>query len=402
MMNATARLCLVAPLLLSVGCKEYFSVDEACHPKGTFRGDNLVSGGDLAAIDRWNCYRRLVNFERAGVVEESVQVATDVADYVVANPDLHADYFRGDSSSIDYLTQDPSREGFSGVNIWERIDTADYPLLDVGGTRVYEIIGLFDTPVSGAEVIDYLTRVYFVQDFILTPSLYDVGYHEASLDAEWWQAAFEASGVLGTEGVDYPTIPAEGTIVYALVIAQAPPIEGAAETPITFPKRDQTGVPTAGGYTYDRTNPDPNSDGYVDVIQLSYPIGFGYVSLTPVTGTATNPYAMDILAASIVGPNNTVLPTVWVDPGEAEPANTNLELDGSFQYWMGSIMATQPFEPNTPYTVYVDYATSDGTASHDFTFTTAGDDATATARTRARSLGGPGVHAVEAPPRVGR
>jgi hypothetical protein len=362
------------------GCKEYFTVDEACHPDGKFRGMDIdtLQPGEAAAIDRMNCYRRLVGFERFGVHDALQQAAENMGGYVAQNPDVYG----RTGSALSYLVQEGARPGFTGTEIWERLDVTNYPIPDATAIRVEQGIGVIPYEVSGAEVVDeILMRTHWGQEGVITPSPYDVAYTEATLDAAWWLGTGLTQEQLGQ------ALPDKGTIIYYVVASQSPPTEGAGETPIILPKRNQEGVPLTGPLTFDRYQPDINSDGVVDLndaTQLSYPITLGYTSAQNPTGSSgVTPFDLVITSATIDGPNGP-LETVWVSPGEAEPANTRLDaLSGTFNYWAGGIYATEAFTPNTAYRLYVDITTVDGPSSHNLTFTTASSDSVGGANTAA-------------------
>ena len=100
-------LFLLAPLLTaSAGCQEFFTIDEACHPKGNFRGKNVMGPAEAAATDRVNCYRRLTSLARVGTNEYIYTASEGVANYVLQNPDL-----LGDLDVSDYFRQHVARPG---------------------------------------------------------------------------------------------------------------------------------------------------------------------------------------------------------------------------------------------------------------------------------------------------
>jgi hypothetical protein len=376
------RSLMLLPLLSAFGCKEYYSVDEACHPKGTFRGDDLLTAGEVSAVDRWNCHRRLVGFERIGINDLTQEAGKGVGAYALENPDLYANYFRGLADSTTFIDQQPARPAFSGVNVWERLDQVDYRISEVTGTWAYELIGVFDEEIAGEAIIDAWFSVHFAQEFGITPSVYDAAYHETELPAEWWQAAFDESGLVAGVG-SAPPIPTGGKLFYALVLSDAPPIEGASEEPISYPKVDQIDVPLSGPLARERLGAVSTGTAVEEpeIFSLSYPVSVGYISALQGLGTssATNPYGFEIINASIQA-NNVALDVLWVSPEEATPANHNLEVDGLLNKWMGSIYAKAPFEPNTVHTVFVDYTSVDGPASTSFSFTTGSADSAASAR----------------------
>jgi len=386
----------IAPVLVlavgASGCKEYFTVEEACHPDGKFVGMNndKLQPGEVQAIDRMNCYRRLVGFSRFEVDDASQQAAENMAAYVVQNPDI----FGRSQNELSYLLQEGARPGFSGTEIWERLDVANYSIPDATAIRAYQFIGVLDAEVSGAEVVDeIMMRLHWGQEAVITPSPYDIGYAEASLDAAWWAAAADA-GPDPADGEEV-VVPTSGSFFYLLILSELPPAEGAGDEPIIYPKRNMTGVPLSGPSALDRYQPDINLDDEIDDLdytQLSYPITVGYTSsLNPTGSTGSTPFDLTITSATIQGPDGP-LDTVWASPSETEPANNRLDVAvGIYNYWSGGIYATEPFQPSTPYTLYVDITTIDGPSSHNITFTTAPDDGVggAAAATASRLLSRP-------------
>ncbi len=384
MRNFLTSVSVLTLVLGASGCKEYFSVEDACHPDGKFRGMGIDSlqPGEVAAVDRMNCYRRLVGFERFGVHDQLQEAAESMTDYVLQNPDVYG----FSANSLNYLIQQGARPGFTGTEIWERLDVVDYPIPDATAIRAYQFIGVIpDDEVSGAEVVDeIMMRLHWGQEAVITPSPYDVGYSETKLDAAWWSQA-------NLNPALFPQVPATGSFFYLVILSQTPPLEGAGETPIVYPKRDQVDVPLSGPVAFDRYLPDVNVDGVVDqfdATRLSYPISVGYTSaLNPAGSGNISPFDLVITSATIQGPNGP-LNTVWASPGDSEPANNRLNMAvGTYSYWSGGVYATEPFAPSTTYTMYVDITTVDGPVSHNVTFTTAASDENVAAAT-ARSLGG--------------
>ena len=322
---------LSALVLTGAGCQEYFTVDEACHPDGKFSGMSIdtLQPGEVSAIDRMNCYRRLIKFRRYGVDEGLQQAGENMASYVVQNPDIYG----RSQSATSYLVQEGARPGFSGTEIWERLNASDYFIADATSIRVEQIIGIYPYEVSGPAVIDDLMRTHWMQETILTPSAYHVSYVEASLDTAWWQST-------GLDPVADGPLPERGTLVYAAVASEMPPNEGAGTKPVVFPKRNMEGVPLSGPLVYDRYIPDVNADGEVteaDATRLSYPLTLGYTSTLPGTSGAS-PFGLVILSATIDGPDGP-METIWASPEDPEPANHRFDtVTGSNSYWAGGTL----------------------------------------------------------------
>jgi hypothetical protein len=405
--TSTGLILLCSVAALSSGCKEYFTIDEACHPDGKFRGQGIVSPAEAQAINRMNCYRRLTSLERYGVEKSLYTAAEGQVGYMLANPEVF-----GTQGSLAYIDQRTANPGYTGASVYERMDAAEYTLFGTQGNFIYEVVAILadsagstnpayveanfgnEASLPPSEVIDEIMRYHWLQETVLTPSTYDVAYAERPLDAAWWEAAAAAGRWEELSADDEYSIPVSGKAVYYVVVAEGKPTEHSTE-PLVYPKDDQTsGVGLSSPTPIYKESYDT---GELEEFTFSYPLLFTYVSPTSGTaatttgsvGTATsNPYGLRIENASITGPQGP-LDVVVINPeglDEAEEEWVGLEL--GFGYLSSHIMATEPFEPGTTYTAYVDATTSEGPISHNWTFTTDTAAPTTTAR-RAAAPGAP-------------
>lgn len=408
MRNSPLGLLLLCSLAaLSTGCKEYFSVDEACHPEGNFRGRDLGSPAEASVVDRMNCYRRLTKLERYGVEKRLYESAAGHVNYMVQNPDVYST-----DGELAYLRQSTIRPGFTGTDVYERMDAADYQLYGVNGNYVIQVVGIIADSAGAAnpgfieenfatvgsadpgDLIDYIMRLHWLQESVLAPSVYDVAYVERPLDAAWWEAAAEAGNWASFfEGDNDYSLPVSGKAIYYVIVAEGLPYEHSTE-PITYPKDGQTG----SALTYPNPVYKEAINGDLEEFTFSAPVYISYISPSG-GGTATttgssvvaaspNPFDMKIQNASITGPS-----------GPLDVAIYNFTADDSTDEYIGppvgslllgaGVYATTPFQPNTPYTVYMDLTTTDGPQSYNWSFTTGAGDTNAT--TAARSQGPDGV-----------
>lgn len=383
MRTHVSALVLLAPLaVLSTGCQEYFSVDEACHPEADFRGSGQVDASEAAAVNRMNCYRRLTGLERYGVSGDLQGVADGIDAYVLANPEAY-----GSGGAMAFLNQDTAGTAFSGATVYERIGNTDYQLYGTSGTFINEFVVVdHDNTYTPETYIDLLMSMPIGQEQVLRPSAYDVAFGVVPLDADWFAAAAEAG--------NWSEAPATGTAYYSLVVSEGIPYEHSG-SPLVFPKADQTDAPTSHIVPAYKVL----SDGTLEEYTFSAPIYIAYVSPnssaaatgTSVVAAGENPFGQTVLSASIVQAGSIVLDTVIVNPeGLAESETEWIEPDLWWDTSLGSaIFATTPFEPGTEYSVYVDMTTSDGPQSYSWSFTTGAGGAVTPTGASARELAAP-------------
>ena len=399
MRTTSPALFLLLPALAgTAGCKEYFSVDEACHPDGDFRGKKVMGANEAAATDRINCYRRLTQLERFGTTKEIYDASSGVANYVLQNPELFRDF-----DVLDYANQQTSKPGFTGTDVYERFDNAQYSPITTSGTKIHELFvmtGDLETSMV-ADINESMTH-HIVQGHFLAPSAIDFSISEVILDSNWWNTAYESGQWAERFGLTPADIPTEGRFYYAVAVAEAQPFEHTNE-PIALPKRDQTDAATHWGF-----NPayyqDPVTDELKEVA-LGPSLFMAYVSPTSgaaATGTATgavtaadNPYGMSVENASLHGPNGPI-ETLIVNPGgEVEEGWLSFSRTG---YLGAGIYPKEPLQPNTEYTFYYDMTTVDGPMSDSWSFKTGvgNDPGTSASGTSARLAGPPASPAAAA------
>ena len=246
MKTSNAMVCVLPlALLAGAGCAEYFTVEEACHPKGKVAGGQHLGAVEFQAMERMNCHRRLAGLTRASANSAVQAAAKGQISYIQANPDL--DRVFGLTGPAQFLAQNFQDPGFTGANIFERLDAEQYSFVDPGGVSVDEYIqvtfGFQDGVPVGGEAVDELLRDAMWRQAILQPSWIDGAYTEAELNAEWLNAgdACKFGDVFDCiEDEVPPTMVAR--VHYLIAIHYAPHLEH-TDKPVVYPKQDQLNVP---------------------------------------------------------------------------------------------------------------------------------------------------------------
>ncbi len=360
---------LVVPLLASglTGCKEYFSVDEAC-------SDSIAGGKDLLPADsdgmiRVNCYRKLTGVAKLGANSLVNEAAGLTLDYVVANPSV--DNFDADTRYDFWLVQDSTKAAFSAASVTERLTDpvygAGYEIFDTTTViREYLLVkwneGELAAP-SGAAAIDDLMRDQDFRQLALQPSVVDAAYREVELSGDW----FEDAG--WSDRFSTPA-PAGGRAYYMMVLYTEPHVEHAGE-PVVLPKADQTGVPL---YSWTHR---PVSDTNPTRTQLGYGVTFLVGALDPENfkQADANQFAAFLTDFTITGPEG-ALETEVVHPSGVDATPDDIVPDA---FGIRSVLAgyTREFlQPSTKYDVFAHVESPDNEQGWDFeySFTTKADD----------------------------
>jgi len=391
-----ALVFLLPAVTLSAGCQEFFTIDEACHPKGNFRGKNVMPAAEAAATDRMNCYRRLAGLQRVGTVQELYDAAAGVTNYAQLNPEVYDDF-----NALDFLAQQVALPGFTGSTVDERLGQANYVRFSSSGEYIQELVGIYD-PADDSLVttIDNGITAHWVEEQWLTPSVIDFAISEVTLDEAWWEQAAEAGQWEARFNITSEDIPTEARFFYAITISEAEPFEHTDE-PIYYPKREQTDA--AATYAYNPVYKVDEVTGDLDPYAFGAPVFIAYVSpnagATVTTGTGTgaatsntsgqlNPYDQKVEHASIHGPEGPI-ETVVFNPGSAENPENWLGILDQFGFLGSGIYPTEPLQPNTLYTVYYNMTTVDGPYNDFWEFTTSNEAVTTTAAQTAARRDGP-------------
>jgi len=308
-------------LALASGCKQFYTVDEACQDKAP--GEKSVSNSNaIEALIRINCYRRLSTVQRARFQKEIQESAENHATYMAVNEVWN---------DPGYLlaTEDPEKRSFTGVTLFDRLDYVDYKLGEQPlGYR--ELLYLGDR-LTGSERVDWTFHEPYFREFFLQLSVIGMGLAEAEIE---------------------PGLNA----AYYVTVYDYPAYEHATR-PVVYPKKDQLDVPTAY-YNY-----DPR-DAIADNVALGYPISVT-VGARNAGGSYTgggNPYDLNLKDVKVKGPDGELDFDVFLPPA---PAGLLLE-------YTAVVVPLEPYKPNSKYT-FTALADWDGgtTKEIDITFTTA-------------------------------
>lgn len=364
----------VAPVMALValsaqGCKQYYTVDDACVESERVPAGSFLGPTERAAMLRINCYRRLTGLSM-GSANELVQVAADgEVNYVAENPDL--ENFAGMLAEQEWLTQRADAPGFTGVSARERLTDlehgAGYSFYDEGTTDWWEYIRVeLNTPEApaptGTAAIELLMRDPEFRQVALQPSWIEGAYAEIELTSQWFE-----DGGWAQKTTDPP--PTGGRAYYLLVLYTAPHLEH-TNKPVFLPKPDQTGVPL---YALSQNmNGTPDVLGRYPTVQLSYPITFLVGALDPehFDEVNENQYNAQVRTASIIGPDGP-LETEVLHPGD-EPED--IWPSAYFQRSIVALYASEPFLPSTKYSVQAELSHPEGDFEIEYEFTTRSKD----------------------------
>jgi hypothetical protein len=352
----SSLLVLVGASLLG-GCKEYFSVSEACSDKlPSSRG---LSPTEQDAMLRLNCHRRLAGLSRAVPNELVTRQANDVLNYVLLNPSN--EFLYGTARENAYLNQLQQNPGFTGLSVYDRLTSPSlgYIYYDEIGSNTREYIDVQWTygqePLpSGAAAVDYLMKDPQFRQSGLQPSWLDGAYAEIDLSPEWFAAA----------GVD--PLPTSGKAYYLATIYTEPHIEH-ADSPVVYPKEGQTDVPL-WAFTH-----SPSLERLGEFSQTGYPITFTMGAIDPANYFEIdfNQYRADILNLSLIDQTGALVDTALLMPGD--------ELNGSLPdgKWLRTTIGAYPLAPLAPstrYTLSAEISSPAGEWSFSFDFTTVAED----------------------------
>lgn len=359
------RLLAALPLLLAlpaVGCKEYYSVDEAC-PNG-FIGGKKLSPVEEDAMLRVNCYRRLAGVAKGAANEQLTMSARNTLNYALLNPNIES--LGGEQREHYWLLENQGSDGFTGYGLYERLSGPEgvgYQFYDLLASDWWEYIdivwndGSEELP-SGADAIDYLMRNPEFRQAALQPSMLDGAYAELDLPETWFEG-WEAS---------YPESPppAQARIYYYAVVYTAPHIEHANQ-PVLFPKEDQIEVPLWA--------PSSQLVGATGQNAITgYPVTFQVGTIDPAfyNKVDQNQYAAILRGATIQDPDGNILETRNVLPDVSAPLGTLPS--GRYLRNTLSVVPLEPLQPSTKYSVFAELETPEATFSIEYDFTTAKDD----------------------------
>ena len=273
-------------------------LEEACGTDDY--GYDSPSRDAIEALERTNCYRNLMALEPATLDERLDEAAQAHAEYMASYGLTHQ--------------EDASNEGFTGEWAWDRAETAGYSCM---GCTIGEVAAEGADP---AEAVD---------------SWIDSVYHRVPFSQYGWNdAGFGRSGLFTSMTIVSP-FPESVDAVTAY------PVHGQLEVPVSF------------NSDYEWPDPDPDRG------LVGYPITFTVASSSYDATSATNPFAIELLSASLTGPDGEVehlvlepaedsslhyavclLPTAPLDEDETYEAQVSLAWAGDQQRDVSAVFTT--------------------------------------------------------------
>ncbi|MAY80476.1 MAG: hypothetical protein CL930_06775 [Deltaproteobacteria bacterium] len=268
-------------LFFAAGCdipKETAGVDELCGTDSY--GYSSPSDEAKRGLEQTNCYRNLMGLSR-GVLHRQLDSATQ----------QHAEYMATHNTMTH--AQDPSKSGFKGEWVWDRIKAAGYAL--EYGAAWMEVVSMGYDPAGAVD--GWMGTVYHRIPFT---------------QAAWTELGFGQDGLY--TAMTFVTPYPDG--VHQAVIF---PVDGQADVPVDFDS--------------DSEYPDPAPDHGT----VGYPITVT-VSGVEIVGPENNPYQLELVDAVLWGPGGDEVEVMTADPGVDE-----------YLYQMASMLPIEPLEPGAEY-----------------------------------------------------
>lgn len=360
MKNLGPTLLALSTLAQLGGCKEYFSVDEACNDK--LSGDKDLFPGEREAMLRLNCHRRLSQLAGATANTQVQQAARNALNYVLLNPT--ATFLNGSERERSWLRQLSNKQGFTGGGVRERLTDpvtgTGYAYFDELNTGTREFIDVqwtfgADPLPTGAAAIDHLIRDAEFRQFAMQGSWIDGAFAEVELTTEWFASA----------GMPEP-LPTSGRAYYAVQMYTEPHREH-VDRPIVYPKEGMKDVPT-WSYTHVPSPTVPN-----EYTQAGFPLTFtfGAADEANFEEIEFNQYHGEIQSIGVIGPDGRPVDLELVYPGD--------ESNGGFPdgIWLRTTLAAYPKTPLVPgekYRLAAVVTSPEGEWDYDYEFTTMADD----------------------------
>lgn len=292
---------LLLPALLLLGCKpEFTELGEACHDKIPGSG-SIEAEEAVALVQRANCYRRLAGLYRGSLHKKVQEAAENHLEYLA----LHKPWENGKS----FTQEEPGKPGYTGADIFERMDYLNFQFGDITGWGVWEWVWLPDD-LPDDRLLDFYMPDPVWRQVFLQPDWRNAGYARAMDDT----------------GVDL----AYGTVFYAF------PTSERENAPIVYPRDGQVDVP----WSYRSTNP---GDTFFALGEVGFPITATFSDSTVLKfdpGQA-NPYDIQLRTAELRGPDGPIELDIVLPPGE--------RVGGVLRYTLIAV-PLDPLAPDTSYT----------------------------------------------------
>ena len=254
-------------------------IDDACDALDP--GYGSATDDAVEAIDRTNCYRNLMGLER-GLLDPDLDAASQI----------HADYM----DRHDTLThwEDPSKSLYTGEWVWDRMESAGYPVEP--GQSWSEVVAWGTTPTEAVDL--WIGSVYHRIPFTMP---------------YWIDAGFGQTG-------DFSSM------------SFVTPFPDGPRTAVVFPAHGQDEVPTS--FDSDTEIPDPAPSHGV----VGYPVTVTAVA-DSVGSDWSNPYDVELVDAELIGPDGEQVDCLLSDP------STDDHL-----YVMATMLPVNPLQPDSVYT----------------------------------------------------
>lgn len=296
------------PLLLLVACGGRGdddqtalarSVDAACQDSDV--GDPDASDAQQAGLYRANCYRALMGLD-AGLLEERLDVSAQA----------HADYMKSNNTLTHQETA--GKSGYTGEWVWDRAEAEGYPF--TGGMSIGEVVA-YGSDAAGS-VDGWMNSVYHRLPFA---------------SPEWREAGFGQAGLYSAMTVVTPWPDSGGSAILY-------PVDGQLDVPARFDS--------------DGEWPDPAPSAGMVGPPITVTVGSA-----DTTRSSQNPYDLQLLDASLEGPDGAVdLLSLVPD-------------DDPYLVYGVALVPTSPLSPGAEYSVSVTVSWTGGEETLQGSFTTA-------------------------------
>ena len=307
-------------ILGSTGCVNRESIETACAKD--IGGSSWASDDPVHYFSRVNCYRRYAGMGKVKVQKDIQESVTNHTAYLTKHFDPTLAW-----SSIELSLEDPSLDGFTGVDDYDRISEHSYVNSTSHGAWVHASLEIpAERNAAGwASIVDEEMHHFVYRQKFLQPASWGVGLAVDSV----WRYSFE---------------------VYRF------PADSQVTRPVLYPVDGQVDVPTT-------------SDNFWDIDGYDVPIGTHGFHITATVGsmqggswTDPNPYDLFATDTTLTDGNGNDIDFWLITPDNATP--------GAFLYSI-AVVPKEPLEPSTQYTMTSHIEWLDGSKDIETTFTTA-------------------------------
>ena len=277
------------------------SVDDMC--KTFDYGDDDASDDAKAGLERTNCYRRLMGLDAAELEPHLDIAAQKHAEYMATNNTLTHE-------------EDKDADGYTGESVWDRADTAGYDLAYT--TVMSHVVSQGYGPEAAVD--GWMNSVYHRIPFTV-PNVAGTGFGQQD---RYSSMAFVT---------DYTS-------------------ESAAA--VLYPVDGQIDVPPSFNSDFEEPDPAPGASYVGPPITVT-------VSSKTAPGSDTNPFVLELVDASLSGPDGDVeLITLTPDTDE-------------YVFQAIALVPSETLQPDADYDVSVDVTWTGGEQTLSATFHTASE-----------------------------